>query len=217
MRHEGEKLLSSLGGIGAAQAPDGALRDRSQEGGDRRQEANKLGIPVVAVVDTNCDPDRSDRLRSRATTTRIRAIPPLLRRGRRGGDRGPQPLRGAAARRRARGAPGRRGRRRAGPRRRGRGGGALVRWARRGQGAAREDPAPDCSTARRRSGRPPATSRRRSASPRARPRQAARKATRAATERRDRRLHPPAGQDRRADRGQLRDRLVAKTPEFQQL
>ena len=32
------------------------------------QEANKLGIPVVAVLDSNCDPRRSAS-RSRATTT----------------------------------------------------------------------------------------------------------------------------------------------------
>ena len=34
------------------------------------QEANKLGIPVVAVLDSNCDPRRHRPIRSRATTTR---------------------------------------------------------------------------------------------------------------------------------------------------
>ena len=31
-------------------------------------EAKKLGIPIVAIVDTNCDPDEIDYV-SRATTT----------------------------------------------------------------------------------------------------------------------------------------------------
>ena len=37
-----------------------ALRRRFEQGSDRGQEARRLGIPVVAVVDTNCDPDEVD-------------------------------------------------------------------------------------------------------------------------------------------------------------
>ena len=37
-----------------------AVRDRFEQRSDRREEARKLGIPVVAVVDTNCDPDKVD-------------------------------------------------------------------------------------------------------------------------------------------------------------
>jgi ribosomal protein S2 len=33
------------------------------------KEARKLGIPVIAVIDSNCDPDMST-IRYRATTTR---------------------------------------------------------------------------------------------------------------------------------------------------
>jgi ribosomal protein S2 len=34
--------------------------DRPEEGRDNGAEANRLSIPVVAVVDTNCDPDLID-------------------------------------------------------------------------------------------------------------------------------------------------------------
>jgi ribosomal protein S2 len=33
---------------------------RHQEGAHRRRRGRKLGIPVVAILDTNCDPDEVD-------------------------------------------------------------------------------------------------------------------------------------------------------------
>jgi hypothetical protein len=33
---------------------------RHQQGAHRRREARKLGIPVIAILDTNCDPDEVD-------------------------------------------------------------------------------------------------------------------------------------------------------------
>jgi len=60
-RREREKLLQSLGGIKAMRKLPDLLFviDPSKEEIAVR-EANKLGIPVVAVVDTNCDPDLID-------------------------------------------------------------------------------------------------------------------------------------------------------------
>jgi hypothetical protein len=56
-----DKLERSLGGIkdmeGAARR---AVRHRRRPREDRDHEASKLGIPVVAVVDTNCSPDGVD-------------------------------------------------------------------------------------------------------------------------------------------------------------
>ena len=61
MRHEREKLLSSLGGIkGLRKLPDALFVIDPKKEEIAVKEANKLGIPVVAVVDTNCDPDRID-------------------------------------------------------------------------------------------------------------------------------------------------------------
>jgi small subunit ribosomal protein S2 len=61
MRHEREKLLSSLGGIkGLRKLPDALFMIDPKKEEIAVKEANKLGIPVVAVVDTNCDPDRID-------------------------------------------------------------------------------------------------------------------------------------------------------------
>ncbi len=58
MRHEREKLLSSLGGIKALRKlPDALFVIDPKKEEIAVKEANKLGIPVVAVVDTNCDPD----------------------------------------------------------------------------------------------------------------------------------------------------------------
>ena len=58
MRHEREKLLSSLGGIkGLRKLPDALFVIDPKKEEIAVREANKLGIPVVAVVDTNCDPD----------------------------------------------------------------------------------------------------------------------------------------------------------------
>src|SRR2546430_5824111 len=61
MRHEREKLLSSLGGIkGLRKLPDALFVIDPKKEEIAVREANKLGIPVVAVVDTNCDPDVID-------------------------------------------------------------------------------------------------------------------------------------------------------------
>ena len=43
-----------------ASLPAARLRHRPGDGDDRGQEANKLGIPIIAITDTNCDPDMID-------------------------------------------------------------------------------------------------------------------------------------------------------------
>ena len=61
LRREREKLLSSLGGIkGLRKLPDALFVIDPKKEEIAVKEANKLGIPVVAVVDTNCDPDMID-------------------------------------------------------------------------------------------------------------------------------------------------------------
>ena len=58
---EKDKLLSSIGGIkNMRKLPDAIFVIDSKKEEIVVQEANKLGIPVVAVVDTNCDPDVVD-------------------------------------------------------------------------------------------------------------------------------------------------------------
>jgi small subunit ribosomal protein S2 len=53
-----EKLERNLGGIrGMARRPDAVFVLDTKKEHIAVTEANKLGIPVVAVVDTNCDPD----------------------------------------------------------------------------------------------------------------------------------------------------------------
>lgn len=61
LQNEKEKLLRNLGGIKEMTRLPGALFvvDTSRED-IAVAEANRLGIPVVAVVDTNCDPDKID-------------------------------------------------------------------------------------------------------------------------------------------------------------
>jgi len=61
MRREMEKLERSLGGIKKMEAPPDVIFivDVGHEE-IAIQEAKKLGIPVVAVVDTNCAPDNVD-------------------------------------------------------------------------------------------------------------------------------------------------------------
>jgi small subunit ribosomal protein S2 len=61
LSRERQRLLSTLGGIKGMRKPPDALFiiDTIKEEIAVR-EANKLGIPVVAVVDTNCDPDMID-------------------------------------------------------------------------------------------------------------------------------------------------------------
>jgi small subunit ribosomal protein S2 len=61
MRKERDKLLGSLGGIkGLRKLPDALFVIDPKKEEIAVKEANKLGIPVVAVVDTNCDPDLID-------------------------------------------------------------------------------------------------------------------------------------------------------------
>jgi small subunit ribosomal protein S2 len=61
LRHEMERLQKFLGGIKTMNKLPGALfviDPRKEE--IAVQEARKLGIPVVGIVDTNCDPDLID-------------------------------------------------------------------------------------------------------------------------------------------------------------
>ena len=60
-RHELEKLRRNLPGIADMAGLPGALFviDIAREA-IAVSEANKLGIPVLAIVDTNCDPDPID-------------------------------------------------------------------------------------------------------------------------------------------------------------
>jgi small subunit ribosomal protein S2 len=58
---ERDKLLSALGGIkNMRKLPDALFVIDPQKEEIAVKEANKLHIPVVAVVDTNCDPDLID-------------------------------------------------------------------------------------------------------------------------------------------------------------
>jgi len=80
LQREKEKLERNLGGIRGMQKPPAAIWvvDTVKEH-IAVKEANRLGIPVVAVVDTNCDPDvidyvipgNDDAIRSGALLTRI--------------------------------------------------------------------------------------------------------------------------------------------------
>ena len=61
IRRERDKLLASLGGIkGMRKLPDAIFVIDPSKEEIAIKEANKLSIPVVAVVDTNCDPDLVD-------------------------------------------------------------------------------------------------------------------------------------------------------------
>jgi small subunit ribosomal protein S2 len=61
LRHEMSKLERSLGGIKGMRKTPGAIFiiDPRKER-NAINEARKIGIPIVAVVDTNCDPDEVD-------------------------------------------------------------------------------------------------------------------------------------------------------------
>src|SRR5512132_1701658 len=73
-RREREKLLQSLGGIKSMRKlPDLIFVIDPSKEEIAVKEANKLGIPVVAVVDTNCDPDLID-YKIPGTDDAIRAI-----------------------------------------------------------------------------------------------------------------------------------------------
>ena len=61
LTREKDKLMSSLGGIKQMRKlPDAIFVIDSKKEEIAVKEANKLGIPVVAVVDTNCDPELVD-------------------------------------------------------------------------------------------------------------------------------------------------------------
>jgi small subunit ribosomal protein S2 len=61
VQRERDKLLNSLGGIKAMRKlPDALFVIDPKKEEIAVKEANKLHIPVVAVVDTNCDPDMVD-------------------------------------------------------------------------------------------------------------------------------------------------------------
>ena len=55
-----EKLLKNLGGIREMKNLPGALFVVDPRKSIAIAEARNLGIPVVAIVDTNCDPDEVD-------------------------------------------------------------------------------------------------------------------------------------------------------------
>lgn len=61
VKREKEKLEHSLGGIkGMRKLPDAIFVIDPKQEEIAVREARKLGIPVVAIVDTNCDPDLID-------------------------------------------------------------------------------------------------------------------------------------------------------------
>jgi small subunit ribosomal protein S2 len=61
LKREREKLEQSLGGIkGMRKLPDAIFVVDPKQEEIAVKEARKLGIPVVAVIDTNCDPDLVD-------------------------------------------------------------------------------------------------------------------------------------------------------------
>src|SRR5690606_23714243 len=61
LRKEHEKLLRYLGGIREMKRlPDAVFIIDPRKERIAVNEARKLGIPIVAIVDTNCDPDEID-------------------------------------------------------------------------------------------------------------------------------------------------------------
>jgi small subunit ribosomal protein S2 len=61
LRHEREKLERNLGGIHAMERlPDAVFVIDTKKEHIAVTEARKLNIPVIAIVDTNCDPDEVD-------------------------------------------------------------------------------------------------------------------------------------------------------------
>ena len=61
LRREKEKLEQTLGGIKAMRRlPDAIFVVDPKQEEIAVKEARKLGVPVVAVIDTNCDPDMVD-------------------------------------------------------------------------------------------------------------------------------------------------------------
>ena len=61
LRHEKEKLERNLGGLqDLERLPDAIFVIDTKKEHIAVNEARKLGIPVIAIVDTNCDPDEVD-------------------------------------------------------------------------------------------------------------------------------------------------------------
>ncbi len=61
LRHERDKLERNLGGIqDLERLPDAVFVVDTKKEHIAVNEARKLGIPVIAIVDTNCDPDEVD-------------------------------------------------------------------------------------------------------------------------------------------------------------
>jgi len=61
LRREKEKLEQSLGGIKSMRKlPDAIFVVDPKQEEIAVKEARKLGVPVIAVIDTNCDPDMVD-------------------------------------------------------------------------------------------------------------------------------------------------------------
>ena len=61
LRHERDKLQRNLGGIqDLERLPDAVFVVDTKKEHIAVTEARKLGIPVIAIVDTNCDPDEVD-------------------------------------------------------------------------------------------------------------------------------------------------------------
>jgi small subunit ribosomal protein S2 len=61
LRHERDKLTRNLGGIqDLERLPDAVFVIDTKKEHIAVNEARKLGIPVIAIIDTNCDPDEVD-------------------------------------------------------------------------------------------------------------------------------------------------------------
>ena len=61
LEREREKLVKNLSGIrDMRELPDAVFVVDPKKEAIAVQEANKLGIPVIAIVDTNCDPEEID-------------------------------------------------------------------------------------------------------------------------------------------------------------
>ena len=111
-----EKLEANLGGVAdMKRQPDAIVRARPKKEQLAVREARRLGMPIIALVDTNCDPDEAeyvipgndDAIRSCALITRVIADGNRRRASRRSRRRR-WPRRRPRSRRGGRGAPARR-------------------------------------------------------------------------------------------------------------
>jgi len=63
LEHEMDKLQRNLGGVkNMKRVPDVLFIVDARKERIAIQEARTLGIPIVAIVDTNCDPDEVDHV-----------------------------------------------------------------------------------------------------------------------------------------------------------